>query len=177
VGQLPGGASIGKTALALKLAERLAASYPDAQIYFDLKGVSANPLQPTEAMAYVIHSFPGAARLLKMRIKLSRSIGDIRGEAESSWALGNIYEEMGDLARAVELKEAYADYRQRISHPRAADTTAEVTALRVRLRQAAAAATSEPASICCQPVRPGPELGVGERVGWLSLLAIRRADC
>jgi tetratricopeptide (TPR) repeat protein len=89
----------------------------------------------------------GAARLLETRIEVSRRIGDRRGEAESSWALGNIYEEMGDLARAVELKQVFVDYRQGISHPRAADLTAEVVALRVRLGQAAVAATSEPAVV------------------------------
>jgi hypothetical protein len=53
----------GKTTLALKLAEELAPSYPDAQIYLDLKGVSAKPLSATEAMAHVIRTFHPEARL------------------------------------------------------------------------------------------------------------------
>jgi tetratricopeptide (TPR) repeat protein len=51
---LPG---IGKTALALKIAEKLAANYPDAQCSLDLKGVSATPLAPNDVMRYVIWSF------------------------------------------------------------------------------------------------------------------------
>src|ERR1700746_906215 len=52
---------IGKTALALKIADQLKADYPDAQIYIDLKGIEESPLQPKEAMAHVIRSFNLAA--------------------------------------------------------------------------------------------------------------------
>jgi tetratricopeptide (TPR) repeat protein len=48
---------IGKTELALKLAERLAPEYPDAQIFVDLKGTSSSPLAPADAMGEVIHAF------------------------------------------------------------------------------------------------------------------------
>lgn len=48
---------IGKTALALKLAEDLVPLYPDAQIYLDLQGVSAKPVSPAQAMAHVIRAF------------------------------------------------------------------------------------------------------------------------
>jgi tetratricopeptide (TPR) repeat protein len=54
---------VGKTALALKLAESLKPRYPDAQIYLDLKGVSAGPLLPEKAMANVIWAFYPEARL------------------------------------------------------------------------------------------------------------------
>ena len=60
---LQGMGGIGKTALALKLAEALAPSYPDAQIYLDLKGASPDPLTPTRAMAHVIHAFRPQAPL------------------------------------------------------------------------------------------------------------------
>lgn len=53
---LSGMGGIGKTTLALKLAEQLLPDYPDAQLYLDLKGMSAQPLSPQEAMAYVIRS-------------------------------------------------------------------------------------------------------------------------
>jgi tetratricopeptide (TPR) repeat protein len=47
---------VGKTALALKLAEQLKDEYPDAQFYVDLKGVT-QPLTPKEAMAHVIRAW------------------------------------------------------------------------------------------------------------------------
>lgn len=54
---------IGKTALALKLAEELAPRYPDAQIHLDLKGASTQqPLSPAEAMAHVIRAYQPDAR-------------------------------------------------------------------------------------------------------------------
>jgi hypothetical protein len=54
---------IGKTALVLKLAQELAPRYPDAQIYLDLQGVSAQPLSPAQAMAHVIRAFHPDTRL------------------------------------------------------------------------------------------------------------------
>jgi hypothetical protein len=54
---------IGKTALALKLAQELAPLYPDAQIYLDLQGVSAKPLTAAQAMAHVIRTFHPDTRL------------------------------------------------------------------------------------------------------------------
>jgi len=69
--QLSGGASIsavhglggvGKTALALKLAERLSRSHPDGQLFFDLQGYT-RPRTWQEAMAHVIHAFLPEERL------------------------------------------------------------------------------------------------------------------
>lgn len=54
---------IGKTALALKLAQELTPDYPDAQIYLDLQGVSKHPLSPAQAMGHVIRAFHPDARL------------------------------------------------------------------------------------------------------------------
>jgi len=54
---LHGMGGIGKTALALKLAADLKAEYPDAQIFLDMKGVSAKPVTPADAMWHVITSF------------------------------------------------------------------------------------------------------------------------
>lgn len=60
---LQGLGGVGKTALALKLAEQLKPDYPDAQFYLDLKGVSPQPLTPRDAMAYVIRAYNSTAQL------------------------------------------------------------------------------------------------------------------
>ncbi len=54
---LQGMGGVGKTALALTLAEQLAPRYPDAQFYLDLKGVSKEPLAPKAAMEHVIRAY------------------------------------------------------------------------------------------------------------------------
>lgn len=59
---LQGLGGVGKTALALKLAEQLKPDYPDAQFYLDLKGVT-QPLTPRDAMAYVIRAYHLTAQL------------------------------------------------------------------------------------------------------------------
>lgn len=51
---------VGKTALALVLADKLKDRFPDAQIFLDLKGTregGVKPLPPAEIMRYVIQSF------------------------------------------------------------------------------------------------------------------------
>lgn len=42
---------VGKTQLALKLAEELKPIYPGAQLFLDLQGASPQPLTPVQAMA------------------------------------------------------------------------------------------------------------------------------
>jgi tetratricopeptide (TPR) repeat protein len=54
---LQGMGGIGKTALALVLAERLIRRYPDAQIYLDLKGTSSAPLTAADAMQHVVRTY------------------------------------------------------------------------------------------------------------------------
>lgn len=60
---LRGLGGVGKTTLALKLAEELTPRYPDAQLYLDLKGVAPQPLTAEQAMAHVIRSFHPDAQL------------------------------------------------------------------------------------------------------------------
>jgi tetratricopeptide (TPR) repeat protein len=61
---LRGLGGVGKTALALVLADRLKGQFPNGQIFINLLGTSKDPLNPANAMAHVIRSFLGAdARL------------------------------------------------------------------------------------------------------------------
>ncbi len=59
---LRGPAGIGKTALALVLAQALAPQYPEAQIYLDLLGTTT-PLAPGAVMAHVIRAFKPVEQL------------------------------------------------------------------------------------------------------------------
>ena len=54
---LRGMAGVGKTALALILAERLKDRFPDGNLILNLKGTTKSPLSAAEAMALVIHSY------------------------------------------------------------------------------------------------------------------------
>ncbi|MDD2756149.1 MAG: NB-ARC domain-containing protein [Methanothrix sp.] len=56
---LRGMGGVGKTALALVLAEMLKSRFPDGQIFLKLDGLSKNPLNPAEAMSKVIQAFRG----------------------------------------------------------------------------------------------------------------------
>jgi tetratricopeptide (TPR) repeat protein len=47
----------GKTALALALAARVAADFPDAQLFLDLQGTADTPTAPAAAMAQVLRAF------------------------------------------------------------------------------------------------------------------------
>jgi tetratricopeptide (TPR) repeat protein len=60
---LQGMGGVGKTALALMLAERLKARYPDAQFYLDLKGADKQPLSVTAALTHVIRAYHPTAKL------------------------------------------------------------------------------------------------------------------
>jgi len=67
---LRGLGGIGKTALALKLAEQITPRYPDAQIYLDLKGTGPTPLTPGEAMAHVVRAYRPTERLPESEAEL-----------------------------------------------------------------------------------------------------------
>ncbi len=54
---------IGKTALAYVVAQRLAVAFPDAQLLVELRGASASPMTPEQALQTVIRSFEREARL------------------------------------------------------------------------------------------------------------------
>ncbi|MBN1888259.1 MAG: hypothetical protein JW850_09720, partial [Thermoflexales bacterium] len=67
---LRGMGGIGKTALALKLADGLIERYPDAQFYLDLRGTSPKPLTPAEAMAHIIRAYHPTAKLPESQAEL-----------------------------------------------------------------------------------------------------------
>ena len=56
---ISGMGGIGKTELALLVAEQLRDEYPDAQFFINLQGTEANPRSPQEAMAICIRAFLG----------------------------------------------------------------------------------------------------------------------
>jgi tetratricopeptide (TPR) repeat protein len=63
---LQGMGGVGKTALATVLAHRLKDRYPDAQIFFNLRGADPDrrvAVPPSEAMQHIIHCFHPEARL------------------------------------------------------------------------------------------------------------------
>ena len=59
---LRGMGGVGKTGLALVLADRLQQRYPDAQLVVDLRGTDPEPLAPAAAMAQVVQSFRPSVR-------------------------------------------------------------------------------------------------------------------
>lgn len=68
--QGPGG--VGKTTLALKLADQLRPHYPGAQFYLDLKGASAQPLSVAEAQASVLRAYLPTIRLPENEVELDK---------------------------------------------------------------------------------------------------------
>ncbi len=92
---LQGMGGIGKTALALVLAERLKPHYPDAQFYLDLKGADKQPLSVTVALTHVIRAYLPTA-------KLPESEAELRG----------LYMSMLDNKRALLLMDNANDKTQ-----------------------------------------------------------------
>jgi len=54
---LRGLGGIGKTALALVLAEKLKDRFPDGQLFLNMLGTSKSPLKPDDVMAHIIRSY------------------------------------------------------------------------------------------------------------------------
>ncbi|NYT10789.1 MAG: hypothetical protein GKC09_12800 [Methanosarcinales archaeon] len=71
---LRGMGGVGKTALALVLADKLKSRFPDGQIFIDMRGTSTNPVNPPmtpdEAMAHVIRAFKPIDRLPENPVEL-----------------------------------------------------------------------------------------------------------
>ncbi len=60
---LMGMGGVGKTTLALKVAQQLRDDYPDAQLFLDMRGTGEQPRTPAETMAEVIRVFHPDAKL------------------------------------------------------------------------------------------------------------------
>jgi len=60
---LRGMAGVGKTALALVLADKLKGRFPDGNLILNLQGTTRSPLSSAEAMAQIIHSYYPTDRL------------------------------------------------------------------------------------------------------------------
>lgn len=67
---LRGMGGIGKTALALVIAERIREKFTDGDIFIKLHGTSSNPLSPLDAMAHVIRAYHPTALLPKKEIEM-----------------------------------------------------------------------------------------------------------
>ncbi|MBI5349335.1 MAG: hypothetical protein HZB77_08495, partial [Chloroflexi bacterium] len=59
---LQGQGGVGKTALALVVAQKLLTRYPDAQFFIDLQGVT-QPIKPIDAMSQIVRAYHPEARL------------------------------------------------------------------------------------------------------------------
>lgn len=70
VASLHGLGGVGKTALAIKLADQLKSHYPDAQLFLDLKGASREPLPIIDALRHVIRSYHPTAKLPESEAEL-----------------------------------------------------------------------------------------------------------
>jgi len=92
---LRGLGGVGKTALALKLAEELRERYPDGQLLVEMRGTDPQPLTPAEAMGQVIRAYDPL-------FKQPDSEAELRG----------IYRTVLDRKRALLLLDNAADHAQ-----------------------------------------------------------------
>jgi hypothetical protein len=74
---------------------------------------------------------------------IAREIGDQRGEAITSWKLGQEYAKQGDLERAIALMQVYIDIERDTGHSDVGAHAAAVEELRELLHELRAATTDE----------------------------------
>jgi tetratricopeptide (TPR) repeat protein len=87
---LRGAGGIGKTALALVLADRLKSRFRDGQIFIKLEGTSPNPLKPVDAMVRVIRAFRGSdERLPEDQDELQGLYNSVLGDKQVLLLLDN----------------------------------------------------------------------------------------
>ncbi|MCL4531569.1 MAG: tetratricopeptide repeat protein [Chloroflexi bacterium] len=101
---LHGMGGIGKTALALKLADLLKEQYPDAQFFLDLHGVDKDqqePLTPAQAMAHVI-----------LNLQPGEKLSDEKGQPFDEERVGVVYRSVLYGKRAILLWDNARDADQ-----------------------------------------------------------------
>ncbi len=80
---------IGKTVLALKIAEELTPRYPDAQFYLDLKGTGKQALSPVEVMTHIIRAYEPATSLPSIVADLEGKYRSVLNERRAILFLDN----------------------------------------------------------------------------------------
>ncbi|MGH9846329.1 MAG: NB-ARC domain-containing protein, partial [Blastocatellia bacterium] len=86
---LQGQGGVGKTTLAVKLAEQLKAGYADAQFYIDLKGAGAQPLSVAEAQSHIIRAYLPTVRLPESEAELHQLYRSLLGDKRAIVLLDN----------------------------------------------------------------------------------------
>jgi tetratricopeptide (TPR) repeat protein len=86
---LQGLGGVGKTTLAVRLAHQLAPHYPDAQIFVDLKGASAQPLSVAAAQAHIIRAYLPTGRLPESESELRHLYQTILADKRALLLLDN----------------------------------------------------------------------------------------
>ena len=64
-----GQAGVGKSTLAIHLAHQLQTQFPDAQLYINLRGQDAQPIQPTQALGYFLRSWGVAEAMMPIELE------------------------------------------------------------------------------------------------------------
>jgi tetratricopeptide (TPR) repeat protein len=75
-----------------------------------------------------------AVELYEQRLQMAREIDDRRGEAVASWNLGEQYEALGELDKAIAAMQVCVDFERAMGHPDAEKDAVRVAELHARRR-------------------------------------------
>jgi tetratricopeptide (TPR) repeat protein len=76
-----------------------------------------------------------ATQYFEQRLTIVREIGDKRGEAIAGWNLGLVYEEVGDLKRAVDQMQISVGFERQMGHKDAEKYADYLKNVRARLEK------------------------------------------